>query len=473
MLKKVLLVTPFKYDSEQLNVGVDPVVLRHAGQQIKTGYTYPIGLAYIGALLEKYGYEVKLVDPVAEKTKVDKVLEAADWSDVIVLPLSASHMKDTKRFMRDYKDKVRIIVGGYAKHVPDHLFGDDVCDFVVYGEPEMSILELLQNYPNAENVEGIIYLSGGQQKTNPSRMFMADLDELPFPARHLNNPKIYWDISFFGKATAWILTSRGCPYDCIFCSEHETYGRKVRFRDPIKVVDEIEHIYTEHEIRHFVFFDSNFNINNKHVSTICNEILKRKLKIKWWCAGRADLIKKDVLLLMKKAGCTEIRIGLESADDAILEYFHKEISIDKFLDGIAVLKKVGMRFSLHCIFGSPMETEETIKKTMDLVKRIRPLYVSFNLLTPLPGSQLFLELKEQIDPGKIKSFDLVSTDYSISKYSNSDLHMILRKAYLSYYLSAGFTISLTKYLVKNPLMLWGMLKTLARQGLYVKRSIIK
>ena len=123
---------------------MDPVVSRHAGQEIKTGVTLPIGLCYMAAVLLQKGFEVKLLDPLAEKIPVGVILEAARWSDAIITPFSAQHVDDIQKFMGLYRDKLRILVGSYAKHIPEKLFGQDFGDIILASEPEFLIAELLQ-----------------------------------------------------------------------------------------------------------------------------------------------------------------------------------------------------------------------------------------------------------------------------------------------------------------------------------------
>lgn len=474
-IKRVLLINPFVYSSKSINIGVDPVVSRHAGQEIKTGVTFPIGLAYMAATLLKAGYEVRVMDPIAERISVRQIYDASDWADAIVMPYSSVQREDIKRYFYDFRDKLRILGGGIAKYVHSYLFQNDIADIILNGEPEETIVDIVRQFPGIHNVAGIIYRThSGDSVITQERQPVSDLDSLPFPIRNFTNPAYYWDISFFGRPTAWILPTRGCPFKCIFCAQHDVNQRNVRKRSPENIVDEIEKIIKEQGVRNFAFFDETFNLDYEFNISVCDEILKRNIKIKWWCAARPDLVTKDAVKKMKESGCIEMRFGIESANDSILDYLGKNTTVEKMRKGIQATRKAGMNYSFQCIFGSPMESEETIKNTMKFISEMKPLYVSFNVLTPLPGSMLFEQIKDKLDlVDGMKRFDILHTDFPLGKYSSEELSGIIRKAYIKYYFSFSFVSRVIEEFFKNPTMGFWMVKTLLKQSRYVYTSILK
>lgn len=377
--------------------------------------------------------------------------------------------------MLTFKHKLRVLCGGVSNYIYGRLFEKDLADVILNGEPEETVVELMQQYPNLNSVLGIIYQNSNRKTTiNQKRPPINNLDAIPFPLRDFIDPKKYWDISFYGRPTAWILPTRGCPYDCIFCAQHEHFRKTIRRRSPKNIVDEIEKIVKELKVKNFVFFDETFNLDRTYTLSICDEILNRDLQIKWWCAARPDLVREDVAREMKKSGCIEMRFGLESANDEVLNYLRKNTSVQKIRAGIEITKKVGINFSLQCIFGSPMESEQTIKNTMKFIREVKPIFVSFNILTPLPGSQLFDNLKDKLNLEKgLVNFDLLHTDYPLGKYSSLELASIIRKAYINYYLSFSFFTRIIKEFFKNPLLCFWILKTLIKQGFYVYKSVVK
>ena len=471
-IRRVLLTTPFKYGSMNPNVSVDPVVSRHAGQEIKTGVLFPIGLAYMASMLLRAGYEVRMLDPIAERIPIERVYDIASWSHAVVMPFSAVHAEDVKKFRNDFPGKLVVLVGGYSKFIPEILLGEGYCDVILCDEPELTIVELMDTYPSLDNVKDIIYRLNGEIVANPPRPLIRNLDEIPFPARHLLPSKNYWEVSFFGEPTALILPTRGCPYNCIFCAQYDRNVKNIRYRSPGNIVDEIEQIIEEHGITNFVFFDETFNVSDRFVRGVCNEILDRGLSIRWWCAARADLVNEEIVRLMQRAGCIEMRLGLESADDRILTYLQKDTTVAQIRRGLDILRKVGLNYSLQCIFGSPMEDEDTIKKTLDFIKEYRPIFVSFNVLTPLPGSQLFNEVKGKLTLDLVKSFDMLHTKYPLGRYSSEDLARIIKRAYSSYYFSFAYLLRLLREMIKRPHIVYPLLRTGSRQALYMFKSVI-
>ncbi|MCE9613328.1 MAG: B12-binding domain-containing radical SAM protein [Lentisphaerae bacterium] len=473
-IHRVLLINPFHYDGRTDNVGIDPVVLRHAGQQIKTGVTFPIGLAYMAAMLKRAGVAYRLIDPLAEAVPLSRIRDAAAWADAIVTPFSPAHQDDTRRLFAEHSHALRILCGSVSEHVFEHLFRQGVGDVVILGEPEETIVELARLAPDLAGVDGIAYRNpdGSATRTKP-RPPVKDLDSLAFPVRDFTSPDRYWDISYFGKPTAWILPTRGCPSRCRFCAQWGVNQRSIRRRSPKNLVDEIEQIVREQGIHHFVFFDEIFNVAPSHVHAVCDEILRRGLKISWWCAARADCVRPDVVRKMKAAGCVEMRFGLESANNEILEYLLKDTTVEKLRHGMEVTRAAGMNFSLHVIFGSPMETPATIRRTLDFVKAVKPLFVSFNVLTPLPGSQLFEEFKDKIDLSSgLKSFDILHTDFQLGTMTPAELQQVVKRAYLEYYLSPGFIGRVLRQGVRQPRMLGWIAKTLLVQARYLARSVM-
>ena len=473
-IEKILLINPFLFNNKNRNIGIDPVVSRHAGQEIKTGMTFPIGLAYIGAVLSKAGYGVRILDPIAETVPFDKIYKDSEWADAIITPFSPAHQDHTKRYLNDFKHKLRILCGSIAQHISEHLFEKDFAEVILKGEPEETIVELVKQYSDISSVKGIIWHSGnGKPIENEDRPPVQDLDSLPFPLRDFNDPSNYWDISFHTQPTAWILPTRGCPFNCIFCAQYGINHKKVRRRSPKNIVDEIEEIVKKHNVRNFAFFDETFNANPEFTINVCDEIINRELKISWYCSARPDLVRGDVVRKMKKSGCIEMRFGLESANDEILEYLRKDTSVRKIRKGIEITKKAGMNFSLQCIFGSPMESEKTINNTLRFIKKIRPLFVSFNVLTPLPGSYLFEQIKDKLDlVNGLKNFDILHTDYQLGKYSSDELASIIRKAYKSYYMSPVFFSRILEELFKSPKRGFFITKTLLIQARYMYKSIL-
>ncbi|MDP6526104.1 MAG: radical SAM protein [Kiritimatiellia bacterium] len=472
-VKRALVLNPFVYHGENPNVSVDPVIRRHAGQEIKTGLTYPIGLGYIAAVLLDAGQEVRLLDPIAQPVSVDAIRRDAEWSDAIFIPYTSPHSTHMAEFFSEFRHKLRVTMGAIAENLYEDLLNRDFADVILIGEPEETVAELAAQYPDLSDIRGIAYRTGGGEVVrNPPRPLIEDLDAVPFPYRGFGNQRGYWDIPFFGQPTACVLPARGCPFGCIYCAQWQGYQRTYRKRSPANVVDEIERVVAEQGIRCINFHDPTFNVDADFNRALCEEIIRRGLDIEWFCSARADLVEEDVLRLMKRSGCIEVQYGVESADDAILNQLGRGTTIDRIREGIDITRKVGIPFSLYCIFGSRLETAETVEKTMRFVREVKPLFVSFNVLTPLPGSRLFIDVKDKLDLDQdMQNFDILHTDYVLGEFSAKELTAIVRRAYRSYYLSIRFACMLLRKCIEKPKLFYWMMKSVPRQALYLCKSV--
>jgi len=474
-LGRVLVLNPFKYCGKNLNLMVDPVVRRHAGQEVKTGLTYPLGLGYVASALAGAGCDVRMHDPMAEHVPVADIHADAEWADAIIVPYTFPHAEDIATFFASLPTKVRILCGPIAELRYEELLQHPFVDVVLLGEPERVVVELVQRYGDLSEIKGVAYRDGdGRIISNGYREFCDDLDTLAAPFRAFGNPRVYWDISFFGQPTAWVLPTRGCPYRCIFCAQSGEHSGPVRRRSPSNVVDEVEQIQRDYGINCITFSDETFNLDPSYVRAVCEEILNRKLRIEWQGTARADRVDADALKLMKRSGCVELQYGLESANDDILRYLKKGETVADIRRGLEMTRDAGINFSLYCVFGSPMENEQTVRNTMAFVRELRPLLVSFNVLTPLPGSLLYHDVEEDLrTKGDLTTFDILHTDYSLCDYSPEELSQIIRKAYRTYYLSPRFAGRLLLECLKRPkLFYWMMLKAIPKEARYVFGSIL-
>lgn len=471
--QKVLLTNPFTLDDRpNPNVGIDLVVTRHAGQEIKTGVTFPLGLAMLAGVLREKGHQVKCFDPIAEKVPASEIIAAAEWAEAIIIPYSPAHDADLREFFSRFSNKLRITGGGFSYYFGDQLFSPDFCEVILGPDPDFFIADILERGGAGEGIPSIGWWRGESFVRNPPPERELGLDSLPYPAYDLFPLQRYHDIIFFGQPTIWPLPSRGCPYQCIFCAQHFASRGRVRYRAPANFVGELEMLRRRHRIRNFVFFDEAFNLNRDFARRVCRLIIEKKLGIRWSCAARSDLIDEETARLMKEAGCIEMRLGLESANDEILEYLGKNVKVAEFRRGIEVLKKVGLTFSLQCIFGSPGETLETIQRTMDFIRWARPLFVSFNILTPLPGSQLFEQVKEGLEIEQLKTFDILHSEIQLGEFTVEELRREVRRAYRGYYLSPYFAGRLVLELARRPSCLGSFLGMIFRQGVYFRRSVL-
>jgi radical SAM superfamily enzyme YgiQ (UPF0313 family) len=285
-------------------------------------------------------------------------------------------------------------------------------DFVVIGEPEMTVLELADtlakgNVANLGQVKGIGFIENGKVIITPPRPFIKDLDTLPFPARHLLPMKQFFEaarkIPISGnlkKPSIRMLTSRGCPQSCIFCSNNIVMGRRWRGRSAENVVAEIEQIVKTYGVRQIDFLDDNIAFNRKRLETICDLLVQKKLHIEWCTPNgvRADSLDADLLAKMRAAGCKKILVAPESGVQRIVdEVIKKKQSLQKVEEVVAAAHKLGIKVGCFFILGMIGETKEDIKETIKFAQKLRQLgaeYFYFSYATPLYGTELYRQAKE-------------------------------------------------------------------------------
>jgi len=261
------------------------------------------------------------------------------------------------------------------------------------------LVNSLESESKLSHVKGITYRSGGKIVSNPGRPLIENIDDIPFPAWHLLKMDSYFRLTariLTGKNGFSMITSRGCPGRCKFCDTHIVWTRKYRARSPTNVVDEIEQLHDRYNIGFMVFVDDTFIVNKKRAIEICNQIIERGIDIKWECAGRVNLVNKEILAKMKEAGCNTIYYGIESGSQEVLDYINKGITLEQAKNAIKITKKAGIGTSAFFMIGFPSETEEDVKKTIEFNKRL-PLdeHDTFSILTPFPGTELYKIMKDE------------------------------------------------------------------------------
>jgi anaerobic magnesium-protoporphyrin IX monomethyl ester cyclase len=361
----------------------------------------PIGLAYLAAVIEKAGYELKVFDcPALEidlKTLGAKL--ASFEPDVVgitsVTPMIESTLL-TARLAQENCPNATVVLGGpHATFMDSQILSEHPeVDVIVRGEGEQTMLDLLQNLFQSGDLQavlGISFRKNGQVIRTPNRPFIQNLDELPRPAYHYFALKKY---QFFGKTVLPILTSRGCPFQCSYCVSSRMVGKAFRARDPNLVVDELEWLKNVHDAGAFSFYDDAFTYDMQRAITICEEIKKRNIGVPWDCQTRVDRISKEILVKMRDADCQLVSFGAESGCQAILDSVNKKTTIEQNEKAVKLAKDVGLSVAMSVIIGYPGETVDTLRQTFDFIRRTKPDYVYLCLATPYPGTALRSALEE-------------------------------------------------------------------------------
>jgi anaerobic magnesium-protoporphyrin IX monomethyl ester cyclase len=348
----------------------------------------PLGLSYIAAVLERNGFEVEVLDLLVSQYSEEKLYRhMAEFRPEVVgmtavtmnYPTSSNILRLCKRF----DERVITVIGG--PHVTfcaeQTLREAPWIDIVVRGEGEYTTLDIVSGRKLAE-IEGLVFRRGDGMVMTSDRPWVENLDELPFPARHLFPLSKYRALSVGGS----LISGRGCPFNCIFCLGHRMTGRRVRLRNPRLVVDEMQ-VVQEMGFREIHVEDDLLTLNHAHVHAICDEIVNRGLKIKWDAFSRVDTVNREVLRRMKQAGCFCLLYGVESGNQEILDRAKKKITLEKVRQAVALAKEMGMKAVVSLILGLPGETKGTMRRSYRFARQLDTPY-TFHVLAPFPGTEV-------------------------------------------------------------------------------------
>ena len=358
----------------------------------------PLSLAYLAGALERDGFEVQVLDFLVNSYHPEKVRKKIeDFNPQLVgvtcvtmnYPLAAKMLEVCK----ELNPAIVTVIGGphVSFTLEDTLLKSPWIDVVVIGEGDDTVVELaraVDGGSSISDVPGIAYAENETVVTTASRPLIEDIDRLGMPARHLIPPARYLALG----TPCTVITSRGCPYGCRFCSASRMFGRKVRFRTPGLVVDEIESIRKDYGFQNINIVDDTFTVNHAHVREICEEMLRRNLDITWNAYARVDTMNEEMAALMKRAGCRMVLFGIESADEGILKTIGKGITPRDMRRGVKTATEAGLEVFSSFIIGLPGENADTILKSRAFASEINEDYgvqYGYHMLAPLPGTDLY------------------------------------------------------------------------------------
>ncbi|MHA2280716.1 MAG: B12-binding domain-containing radical SAM protein [Promethearchaeota archaeon] len=407
-----------------------------------------LSLLHLASYLEKERFKVEILDLNIKSLKNRNILRIIKEKSPLVIGITStiSSIYEAYRLAKLIKSNFNIplVIGGpHATFSDEEILNESNFDIVVRGEGEETLHEIVKSIKNKHKLDairGISYKKNGKIIKNKSREFIADLDKMPFAARHLVPLEKYETHAFT------IITSRGCPFKCEFCQVSGKDGLKWRYRSAGNIIEEIKHVITNHPNvkkvsgpegkRPMVFFvDDNFMVSIKRVEELCNMLIEEEIKIYWDANARVDTIaniSEELLDLLKKSGCLHLFLGVESGSEKILKSFNKQIKKKDILKSAERLKKKGIYFTASFLLGYIKETKSDIKTTIQFAIRMDPTIVSFRILIPLPGTKIYEKYVRE---------DLIM-DFNYSNYTSGkqiikheeNLERWLLKCYLMYYL---------------------------------------
>ena len=366
----------------------------------------PLGIAYLAAVLRDAGYQdISIIDGAAMHLQQQDVVNQiiSEKPDVVGFSVMSNVQDAARRLSADVRrflPKTRICWGGaHATAMPQQSLSSGVVDTVFRHEAEASFLEyirLLESGGDVRTVKGTCFLDQNRTIVNERAPRVRDLDSLPLPARDLLPMDRYATASWFSdkvKRATTIISSRGCPYECTYCANQVSWGdrRHIR-RDPCRVVDEMEMLVKDYGYTGFQFSDECLTANREHITRFCAEILDRGLKVSWVCSSTVRNVSREILDMMKRAGCEFVNYGVESGSPGIRERLKKRISNDEIFSAVAATKSAGLRVGCCFLLGSPGETVGTARETIRMAQRLAPDDVAFNIVVPFPGTEIYEEI---------------------------------------------------------------------------------
>jgi len=353
----------------------------------------PLGIAYVAANLEKNGYEVKILDVqalnlVSEEAREAILREKANIVGITCMTPNFAGALEAARFSKE-SGAIVVLGGPQICTYPKESIDFDFIDYAIEGEAEEAFVKLakaVERGKSIEKVKGLVYTKNGKIHSNGPVLVM-DLDSIPMPAWHLL-PMGKYKCIIAKKPFVTMMAGRGCPFKCGFCFKSPS-DRIHRTHSPKKIVDEIEYLIRRYKIKEVMFYDDTFTLERDHVEGICNEILRRGIKISWEAPTRLNTVDRDILKLMKKAGCFRLRFGIESGDPRILKIMRKGITLDMARRVLKWAREIGIQRFAYFIIGYYSDTPQSMRRTINFAKEIDPDWVMFTAATPLPKTNLF------------------------------------------------------------------------------------
>ena len=402
------------------------------------GVYQPLGIAYIAAVLETNGFDVEIIDAIALNLTKQEFTETikSKKPHLVGITCMTPSVRGSLEAAQICKEAGAIVVvgGAHLTSLYKETLSYDFVDYGILGEGEYSFLELaqaLEKKRTVEKVGGCVYKKDGNIIANEPRI-VEELDELPFPARHMLPMGNYTCIIAEEPFTT-IVSGRGCPFQCGFCSKQPS-DKRYRTRSARNIVDEMQECIKKYKIKEFMFYDDTITFNREHIISLCHEILRRNLDVKWESPTRLDCVDKEIISLMKKAGCIRLRYGVESGDKRITRLMRKNIDLKKAKDIFKFTKKIGIETFAYFMVGYYSETAQSMRNTIKFAKELIPDWAMFTITTPLPDTHLFdLCVNENlVDKNYWINFTLRKVNRRIP-YLMKDANEWIRRAYFQFY----------------------------------------
>lgn len=362
--------------------------------------TPPLGLCYLASVLEKNGHHVKIIDMEAENLTEKYLLNKIKKFDPEIVGLTCTTATypialEISKMVKEINNEIITIMGG--PHISasfQQAIQFDYIDFCVIGEGENTIRDLISCIENDEenykNIKGITFKIKDKIYYTGLREHINNIDDIPFPSRHLLKGKYKASIHRdFGEPMDVMMTSRGCPFNCVYCASNLIFGRKCRKRSIENILNEIKTIIEERNIKNLLFWDDTFTLDNKRVEKLCMELITLRYDLAWICNARPDTVNKKTLFLMKKAGCAMIFYGVESGVPKMLNRMNRNMSLSQIKKAFKISHENKLWTVATLIYGMPWDTNETILQSYKFAESLTPSFLFASILAPHPGTHIY------------------------------------------------------------------------------------
>ncbi|MHA1617242.1 MAG: B12-binding domain-containing radical SAM protein [Candidatus Njordarchaeales archaeon] len=422
----------------------------HALKKIAGVTGPPLGLAYLAAVARENGFTVKIIDAVAENLSLKELSREIKFFDPDVVGVTATTPMIPDAYAVAHITKMinpnaLVIIGGpHVTFLPERTLREcPYIDIVVRGEGEKTFEELLNTIDSEkrlQDVRGITYLDKeGRIRSTPPRPLIRNIDDIPIPAYDLL-PLDKYQIDGINFAT--IITSRGCPYNCIFCSSSALFGHVYRAHSVDRVLEEVSLLRYKFNIREIEFLDDTFTLNKKRAKEISKEIVRNDMDVSWSASSRVNTIDYETALYMRRAGAHTVYLGIESGTQKILNFIRKKITLNQARDAVKVSKKAGLGVLGSFVIGFPIETLQDINTTISFSKSLDLEAAQYTVATPYPGTDLWTySIRHKLllteDWRKYTALDVVMKSFFLSP---KQIKRLLFKAYVSFYLRLKYIV---------------------------------
>lgn len=479
--KKIILITP---PYERISKGFEFV--KHITNRAPT-----LGLLHLAAEVRQHGYEPSVIESDIFDMTVDDVVaqvvaEQPSYVGITLFTVGVWCGAEIARKIKFALPKTTVIVGGphISSMAEETMLRFREFDIAVVGEGEeilVNLLDTLQQNGAIEDVPGLVFRDPDSITPNviktPPHAVNKDMDRLTMPAWDLlaDFPKAYKPAlyDFPRGPVASIAASRGCPFHCKFC-DTSTFGAAVRAYSAQRVFEIVEHLRNEYGIKHIMFVDDLFTASRKRTTELCELLIQNGSKVTWSCASRVDVVKPDLLQLMKKAGCWEISFGLESGSDELLKKMDKSASLERSKQALEWTAAAGIRIKGLFMLGYPGETAETIQATKEFVSSVPLTIMNLTKFTPYPGSPIYREMYgTNIRDDHWQKMNGMNFLWAPEGMTVETLNKQYKSVLFAFYSQAKIPWYYTKLTLKHPSHLFRLLYFLMAFGKAKLRSLLK